>query len=505
MARLSALAAYGLWALAFIRSTSFVIEGTRFYCLFDDAMVSLRYAWNFAHGRGLVYNVGERVEGFSNLLTTVLMALPARFLDERGTVLCVQLAGVATMLLIGIVAWDTGACVGEGATGPWAGLPATLATFAFFPLSFWTLLGMETGLLTLLVGVGALRVLKDRPAFDALFALSVALLPLVRPDGAVPALVLLALRVLAHRSAGRPLRLLLPEAAGAIAAVVGVTLFRIFYYGAVVPNTYVLKVVGLPLSTRIPSGIRFVRSAASTMVPWLLLAALGWWASRAPVRWVSGSLFVSLVAYVVWTGGDPWPYARPLCSLIPLLGALGWQGALAAGRWCRAPLGRASFAIGPAAFVLAIGMAQAPYWRFALLRAPAPYVPENRTNVANALALRRLLTKDATLAVLWAGSLSYYSDRHAIDMLGKTDPRIAHLLPVTLEGLPGMIGHNKYDLHYSIGERLPDVVQVLSRGRDDLRSLDGTTYVRVGDLWMRKGSPRVHWHLLPGAGAPPPP
>ena len=44
-------------------------------CTQDDAFISFRYAENLAQGHGLVYNVGERVEGFTNLSWTVLFGL----------------------------------------------------------------------------------------------------------------------------------------------------------------------------------------------------------------------------------------------------------------------------------------------------------------------------------------------------------------------------------------------------------------------------------------------
>ena len=50
------------------------IRATRIAWLADDSFVSFRYAWNLVHGHGLVYNAGERVEGYSNLLWTLLMA-----------------------------------------------------------------------------------------------------------------------------------------------------------------------------------------------------------------------------------------------------------------------------------------------------------------------------------------------------------------------------------------------------------------------------------------------
>jgi arabinofuranosyltransferase len=39
----------------------------------DDAYISFRYARNFARGLGLVYNEGQRIEGYTNFLWTVLM------------------------------------------------------------------------------------------------------------------------------------------------------------------------------------------------------------------------------------------------------------------------------------------------------------------------------------------------------------------------------------------------------------------------------------------------
>ncbi|HEX9189118.1 MAG TPA: hypothetical protein VGB87_18715, partial [Vicinamibacteria bacterium] len=81
-------AAFAAWAALFVRASSFVTsDGVRRYCLFDDAMVSMRYAWNLAHGQGLVWNPGERVEGFTNLLQTLLMALWCLLLSRGAAVL----------------------------------------------------------------------------------------------------------------------------------------------------------------------------------------------------------------------------------------------------------------------------------------------------------------------------------------------------------------------------------------------------------------------------------
>ena len=67
---------YILWGCAFIYQSSFVIAGVRYFSLLDDEMISMRYARNLAHGFGLVYNPGgDRVEGFTNPLWVLYMAL----------------------------------------------------------------------------------------------------------------------------------------------------------------------------------------------------------------------------------------------------------------------------------------------------------------------------------------------------------------------------------------------------------------------------------------------
>jgi arabinofuranosyltransferase len=62
----------------------------------DDAFISFRYADHLAHGQGLVWNVGERVEGFSNLLWTLLF-VPAAAAD-LDLVVVSEVLGVLSLL-----------------------------------------------------------------------------------------------------------------------------------------------------------------------------------------------------------------------------------------------------------------------------------------------------------------------------------------------------------------------------------------------------------------------
>src|SRR5215475_4173315 len=65
-----------LWGLLYIYRTSTLVGGTRLFLLWDDGMISMRYARNLAEGHGLTWNPdGERVQGISNLGLTLAMAL----------------------------------------------------------------------------------------------------------------------------------------------------------------------------------------------------------------------------------------------------------------------------------------------------------------------------------------------------------------------------------------------------------------------------------------------
>jgi hypothetical protein len=44
----------------------FVVHAWRFRFTVDDAFISLQYARNLVEGHGLVFNLGKRVEGYSN-------------------------------------------------------------------------------------------------------------------------------------------------------------------------------------------------------------------------------------------------------------------------------------------------------------------------------------------------------------------------------------------------------------------------------------------------------
>jgi hypothetical protein len=87
------LVVFASYAIAFIWRTSFVVDHKRYFVLFDDGMISMRYAWNLSHGVGLVWNAGERIEGFTNPLWVLVMAIATLAFEKASACLAMQILG----------------------------------------------------------------------------------------------------------------------------------------------------------------------------------------------------------------------------------------------------------------------------------------------------------------------------------------------------------------------------------------------------------------------------
>jgi hypothetical protein len=122
----------------------------------------------------------------------------------------------------------------------------------------------------------------------------------------------------------------------------------------------------------------------------------------------------------------------------------------------------------------------------------------NQHNVNVALGINALTTADASIGVIWAGAIPYYADRWAIDFLGKSDTYIASL-PADLD--MSLIGHNKYDLQYSIRQRGPTYIQNFQWSKENLKPWVVKHYIRAnyatayGDitLILKQDDPSIHW------------
>ncbi|HEX2163021.1 MAG TPA: hypothetical protein VHM02_03655, partial [Thermoanaerobaculia bacterium] len=277
-------------------------------------MISMAYARNLVAGDGLVWaSETPPVEGFTNPLWTASMTLPHVVpLAESHRSAAVQLFG---LILLMATVWRIRAllCVhfAGGIRSPARWLPAAVLTAFFYPLSYWSLFGMETALQALLA------VVSVHLAYDVVFAgrdrhlalfVVFALAYLVRMDMAI-LIAIVGGWVALHggfRQAAR--RRWLAGAALLGLAVVGYQVFRLAYFGEWLPNTYHLKLGGVPLDLRLARGsAKLWASIRETWAVWLGVAlAIATSPGRPNRAFLPAMLLASYAAYSVWVGGDAW-------------------------------------------------------------------------------------------------------------------------------------------------------------------------------------------------------
>ena len=176
-----------IFYITFLSRETFTLEGKLSFGLFDDAMISMTYARNLAEGFGLRWHAAlPPVEGYTNFLWTLIMALFHTLgLSENWVSLPVQLTGAALLL---VNAWYTGRTAEVlFPSRPVAKYVVVFATLFFYPLAFWTLRGMEVGLLAAVISAAVYYSLTYSPERRWKLGAALALLPLIRDDAMVPA------------------------------------------------------------------------------------------------------------------------------------------------------------------------------------------------------------------------------------------------------------------------------------------------------------------------------
>lgn len=279
------------------------------------------------------------------------------------------------------------------------------------------------------------------------------------------------------------------------------------YYGAYLPNTYYLRLTGMPLADRLRNGLGFISLYLITHFFFIIWGALG--CALAPTRrkWIYLLLVILPVLYEVWAGGDPLRLWRIMAPVQPLAAILFVQASIEILRRAGAPIplrkGIRLFGVLTGAAVVSINVIYTPQ-----ILLQKPWFPEDfyvqRVNAA--VALNEVTTPDASVGLLAAGVIPYYTGLRGFDFLGRTDPYIARLPAdlsgaLTVNGMYSVAGHNKYDLLYSIEQLRPTYIEGSAWGRQDVTPWVKMHYVQLeykgAQLWLKRGAAEVRWDMWP--------
>jgi hypothetical protein len=473
----------------------------------DDAYISYRYAWNLAHGDGLVYNPGEAVEGYTNFLWTLIAALFIGAGFHPGGVM-LSLVIAFSIGLVGLTFYLGRRLFRDSYTWPLlaAGLLVIDPSFITYgargsgieavPFAFMALLPV---VLLWWRGKSGVTPVYGLVAGGVVLALA----SMTRPEGIAVAVILLSVKAWQEKSEGRSVwRMLAAGVLPYLLIIVPYQLWRITFYGYLFPNTFYAKTDAS--TSFLARGWTYTWEFISEH--WLIvgLSAVGaalWLAlalrrlitarrkrqgvtppgespqgthsnpaSRDDAVWIVRALAVLVsfyTLYIIVVGGDHFPAGRffvPLLSpliLLALFAVYRWIGPLMGSASPTAPYQRAwlrslagaAFGLGIAAYSLTALWLQDP--QGALARRT------NRdTNFVNiwgsaGLWLRDHTSVDTLGASPVAGAIAFYGQRNVVDMLGITDEHIGHKQIETMGS--GLAGHEKEDPLYVL-DRQPDYI-----------------------------------------------
>jgi len=519
------LMSFCLYAAFFIFKASIVVNGERYFILYDDMMISMRYAKNLVNGFGLVWNPGgERVEGFSNLLWVLYMALFHLLPVSLSKIsLFIQVSGALFLLINLIIVKIIADHLFN--RSKFVSILALFLTAFYFPLNKWSLLGMETSVLTFLVSLSVLLVLKNlgsKVPIGLYFVLGVAFL--IRMDiGFVLWFAAFSFLMIAdpkNRKGNMKwgLTIFLVFAAG-------LTLFRYFYFGEVLPNTYFLKLEGYPLLFRLTRGLYRSVLFVNGMTPLLFLTTFIILLARPSKKIIFlAALFLSIFLYNIYIGGDAYymeganRFMSPVMPLffILLSGSIYLVGEMfkkfSLGVWIFNSRYNKLF-IGLVVVVLFVGLNSQLKFRIMsqvfLLNVPETYQLE-REQIYFAHELERVIKPDAKVAVTAAGVIPYFFEREYVDVLGKNDKVIARGKIHKLTGLRKYVkylpGHMKWNYDYTIKKLKPDVWAYWWKDQSKYLAQEGVEYISAeiehapSSVYFLKNSPHIEWDKLKIAG-----
>ncbi len=291
-----------------------LVETLRRAWVCDDVFISFRYVDHLLRGHGLVFNPGERVEGYTHFLWVILLAACNRLgfdLVALGRTLPI-LFFAATLFVLAQRAWRLRA-------GAWMGLPIAAWSLALhYDAQLFASSGLETAPFGLLLVLGLLAATATSPRFGLAGALY-ALATLMRPEGALYTATAGAF-LLWQTRAVRPIVVF---TATWMALVAPCLVFRWIYYGDLLPNSFYAK---SGADAYWSQGWHYTRLYFATY--FVLLVGL----AAIPASWIlrlrgrhdldtallAGTQVLLTILYVTRLGGD-FMFARFFVPMTPLL------------------------------------------------------------------------------------------------------------------------------------------------------------------------------------------
>ncbi len=404
----------------------------------DDAYITFRYVDNFVNGDGMVFNIGERVEGYTNFLWLILL-IPVKLagldLVLVSRVLGV-LCGVGTLYVLYLLAGRI-----FGINSLWRGTVCVLlgATYSF---AYWAVAGLETAAFALAMTT-SLYLYFNRSYVTAPMLVIAALL---RPEGGLVLAFILGYEIISSRRITEYAMITLGVS---VAALLPYAVFKLVYFGGLLPNPFYAK-AGFTLA-KVGDGIDYVGTYFWHYLGagFFILPALYAIIKKKQKELIFPAAFVGIyIVYIVFIGGDVLKVHRFFIPIMPVLAVLVVAG------WRAMPQSR---------LIGTLGLTGLLVWQMIVPRDHVNtyhFFENELTSKMRKMAnnLRQIDDSEFSLAVSTIGVISYYLPGHTIiDLLGLTDTTIARHPEAPIEGLETTWRERHFNTPYLLS-RNPDYI-----------------------------------------------
>lgn len=417
--------------------------------LSDDSLISLRYVQRFIEGKGLTWNDGHPVEGYSNLLWILMISLLAKL--GMNLIFAARVLGIVCSVstLAVICSYFKTKNIRKEYVFVAVFLLATTPCF-----TVWAIGGLEQPLYILLLTLiltEVSKIINDKNKAHVYFlAFWLGLLAITRPDGFLfTILTTLFLGVVFRKNRKDLIKVFILVGFIPALFLLGQLLFRYHFYGELVPNTALVK-VKITLHHVLRGGFYIFKAFFAT----LLLSSLGLYSLFYLVykkKNIFGFyLLLNLVAwtvYIVTVGGDIFPAFRHYYVILVI-----WVFAII-------------FGLNEMQFSLKTKIIKTGFIVVLLIN---PFIqllmPDNQNAVYErwefrgmklGTTLKNTFPDTTLIAVTAAGCIPYSSELPTVDMLGLNDYYTPRHPPKNFGA--GMLAHELGDADYVLG-RNPDLI-----------------------------------------------
>lgn len=461
----------------------------------DDSFITFRYVENFIHGNGLVFNIGEKVEGYTNFLWLLLLSVFAIFkFDLLSTS---QYLSVGFGVLILFAAYKTSQLINiqpdfssqskkiKDTSEPsyvniiFNIIPVILLVFTG-AFTYWSVSGMESSMFIFFAMISIYYYIKEKDSGDINYKFAVYLFvaSLTRPEGLYLFFIILFHKVVvtfaAKKNLGESIKILFSKN-NLITYLIFIIptglyiLFRLSYYGYPFPNTFYAK-TGISW-VYIQAGLDYTWSFFKSYMLYGLVYLLPLILFKVKRNFFEISFLYILTffytLYIISVGGDVLQLHRFFLPILPFFYILFAKFLKYVFENLRSK--SPSFNFSTYSFIFLAVTVSIALFNYYSSKDKIKDVTELENGLVDKMRLagtwfhQEQVKKGQpmTIVATTIGAVSYYAglDVSVIDMLGLTDKEIAHnpqLIPEISEGSVGWKERN-YNVSYVLS-RKPDYI-----------------------------------------------